>query len=188
MKALRFVTALTLLLFWSTSVVAQEVDLKDRPGYIDLSEIKIPVDSDEITEISLGPPLLRMITQFQENGDEELTETLEGIFSIQVKSFEVNEQQAEEMKPIIKKIEEKIYKDNWIRLIQVKKKHELTIIAMKYVENMAVGLFLMSVKPNDESTFMNIVGNINLSDLGKLNLGEYSSALDSLKFHSDKDD
>lgn len=188
MKLMRILVSLALLCVFSAVVFAQDTDVKKRPGYIDLSEIEIPVDADEVTEISLGPPLLNIARSIHSNGDEELNETLEGIFSIQVKSFIVNEEQAKKMRPIIKKIENKIYSDNWIRLVQVKSKDELTIVAMKYDKKMVCGLFVMSIKPGDESTFVNIVGNVDFNKLGDLNLGNYSSALDSLKFHDDDDD
>jgi hypothetical protein len=187
MKLLRMVMMLALLGIFSTVAVAQKSDLKKRPGYIDLSEIEIPVDAEKVTEISLGPPLLRIARSTGINGDKELSETLEGIFSIQVKSFEVDEEQVKKMKPIIEKIEKKIYEDDWMRLVQVKSKDELTIVAMKYDKKMVCGLFVMSIKPGEESTFVNIVGNVDFNKLGDLNLGEYSSALDSLRMFDDDD-
>ncbi len=168
---------------------AQDPDIKKMPGFVNLEEIQIPGNAGEVTEISLGPPLLRIARTTGANGDKHLSKTLEGLFSIQVKSFDVDSFQAVQVRPIMDKIEKQLAKEKWERLVRVKKAHEMTNVSIKYDKGKAVGLMIMSLNPGNEASFVNIVGNINLSELGELSdFGVHVSPLDSLEELSDEDE
>lgn len=178
-KILFFILIAILAFF--ISVQAQKIDLKRQPGYVDLEKIKIPNKAGKTTEISLGPALLKIATHAAQNGDKKLTETLSELFSIQVKSFEIDSAEAEKIRPIMDQIEEKLNNEKWQRLIRVKEEDELTNISIKYDKDRAVGLMIMSVAPGREATFINIVGKIDLNKLGNLTKNLDIPALDSLQ-------
>ena len=168
-------------LFLCSTLWAQEIGIKKQPGYVDLSKIEIPGNAGKVTEISLGPALLRLAAGISENSDKTLSKSLSGIFSIQVKSFEVDSKEAKKIRPIMAEIEKKLNRENWESLVRVKEEDELTIISIKHEKNKVVGLLVMSLKPGDEASFVNIVGNIDLKNIGKLGMGLNNSALDSLQ-------
>ncbi|MEJ2627765.1 MAG: hypothetical protein P8078_04335, partial [bacterium] len=89
---------LLIILFAGMNVYAQEIDITKEPGYIDLEKIKIPDSAGEITDICLGPALLRMFKSFD---DDEISSKMNGLLSIRVKSFELNEEVTKLMDPII---------------------------------------------------------------------------------------
>lgn len=167
-----------------TQLKAQDMDVTTLPGYVDLEQIPIPSKAGRITNITLGPPLLRIATQTV-NGDDELSETLSGLFSITVKTFEIDSQVAEELKPKIEAIEEKLNNEDWQRIVEVKDIDEYTTIRMKYDKEKAAGLLIMSLE-DDEASFVNIVGSIDFEQIGKLGGGLHIDALDSLQH--DRDD
>ena len=182
MRIVQLIFGIVLLISLAAGVGAEEQDLKDHPGYIDLDEIKIPGNAGEVTEISLGPALLNFAAQMSENGDEDLSENLSELMSIRVKSFDVDSTETEKIKPIFEKIEKKLAGEKWERVIRVKEKDELTNISVKYDEGAIVGLLVMALESGKEVTFVNIVGKLDLNSLG--NLGTISldeSVLDSLK-------
>ncbi len=177
------------ILFFCITLKAQDPDIKKMPGFVNLEEIEIPGNAGEVTEISLGPPLLRIARTAHSNGDKHLSESLEGLFSIQVKSFDVDSFQAIQVRPIMDKIEKRLAKDKWERLVRVKKAHEMTNVSIKYDKGKAVGILIMSLNPGNEASFVNIVGNIDLNQLGNLsNFGVDTSPLDSLEEWSDDDE
>ena len=186
LKKYLFVSAVALL--FCVVLKAQDPDIKKMPGFVNLEEIQIPGNAGEVTEISLGPPLLR-IARTAHNGDKHLSETLEGLFSIQVKSFDVDSFQAVQVRPIMDKIEKQLAKEKWERLVRVKKANEMTNVSIKYDKGKAVGLMIMSLDPGSEASFVNIVGNIDLSKLGELSdFGVDASPLDSLEGLSNEDE
>ena len=182
----KILTFMLSLLFICVTVFAQEVDITKHPGYIDLEMIEIPESASEITDISLGPAMLRMFGSFSD--DESGSKKIGGLLSIRVKAFEINSEITQKIEPIINEIQKKLEKEKWEQLVRIKDRDERTIISMKYEKNRPVGLLIIAYEPYDEVTFANIVGNINVGEIARMGLGFHGSVLDSLKDFDDFDE
>jgi hypothetical protein len=171
-----------MLIFGAAAVTAQEQDISKHPGFIDLSEIKIPGYSAKITDISLGPALLKVAADLEEGGGEELGKTLESLKSIQVKGFEYRKEDAERIRDLVKKFDKKIKSENWESLINIRSGEDIVNISLKYDKGKMAGLFLMAID-SGEVQFVNMVGSLSLAEIMKVTsqLSEESGALDSLK-------
>ena len=179
-REILLIAALLLVAFCMNSV-AQEIDIEKHSGYINLDSIPVPKSAGKVTDVNIGPELLKIASTVAQE-DEDLGEVLSGIFSIRVISFEVDSNEADELLPYIEKIEQKLNAEQWTNVVQVRDGGERTRVSMKIADGKAVGLFVMSIEPGDEITFINIVGgNLDLTKIGSLGLGLESSALDSLK-------
>jgi hypothetical protein len=167
----------------SISGFAQDTDITSYPGYIDLSEINIPESAGKATEITIGPSLIKMVSQLAEEGDNNIDINLTGCVSIQVKTFDIDSIVSEEIRPAIERIEMKLQKENWKQIIRVKEGNELTNISMLFDEdkNKTLGMLIMCLEPDDEASFINIVGDIDLNKLGNIGKCLDGSTLDSLK-------
>ncbi|MFO7891637.1 MAG: DUF4252 domain-containing protein [bacterium] len=183
MKTKIFTTVLFLLFIFVT-VYSQEIDITKHPGYIDLEMIEIPESAGEITDISLGPAMLRMFKSFGDN--ERGLKNMDGLLSIRVKSFEIDSEVTKKIEPIINNILVKLENDKWEQLVRVKDKDERTVISMRYEKNRPVGLLIMSYKPYREVTFANIVGHIDIGEIARMGMGFSNSTLDSLKDFEDE--
>jgi len=172
------------------SLFSPGMDVTKMAGFVDLSDIKIPKHADNVTEISLGLPLLNLLKYASNDEDGGVAGSLSGIFTIQVKSFEIDHRDSESLDPIVKKIEKRLEKDNWQRMVYSKDGDEISVITIKYDKGKAAGLFIMSYTPDEAVSFVNIVGQVDLKKIGALNLGFNNSAIDSLrdKFTDDEDD
>ncbi len=169
MKTKALIVTVIFLLFCALSAQAQE-DLSGHPGYVDLDRIQIPVDAGNITEVNLGPELLKMAMKM-ENGDTGLNDTLDGLFGIRVKSFGLTPELAGQIKPIVDDIQAQLDSEGWKRLVYVKEGEELVIVSMKYDpadENKVAGMMVIAFEPGDEATFVNIVGQLDLANMGGL--------------------
>jgi len=167
-------------------VHAQDEDLKKQPGYVDLSAITIPDKAGEVTEIFLGPALLKLAMMAEEGEDEEISAVLSGLHGIQVKTFQVDPSESEEIIPIIDRIEKRLKGEGWERLVLVKEEDERVVVSIKSDEKQIVGLLVMAFDPNDEAAFVNVVGTIDFKSLEKLDINLDDSVLDSLKTHMEK--
>ena len=168
------------MLLSAASIMAQNYDLTKHPGYVDLDQIQIPKGAGDVTEVTLGPELLRALSAI--TGAETGMAQFNDLFSIRVKSFEINPEIAEDLYPVFEKIEKKLQKEGWAQLVRVKKNdEEHTNVSIKYGKKGEMeGLVVMTVDPYDEAAFVNIIGSINLKDLGFLGDHINGSALDSL--------
>jgi hypothetical protein len=176
------IVAAVLLLLCALSAQAQQ-DLSGHPGFVDLDRIRIPVGAANITEVNLGPELLKMAMKM-DTGEEGLSQALDGLFGIRVKSFDLTPELVGQIRPIVDDIQAQLDNDGWKRLVYVKEGEELVIVSMKYDpadEKRVAGMMVIAFEPGDEATFVNIVGSIDLADLGGLMDGmEMDVDLDSL--------
>ena len=171
----------TMMLCLSFPLMAQDIELSMHPGYIDLDQIQIPDNAADVTEVDIGPGLINMIRQFS-GENEEVKKKMEGFFSIRVKSFDIDEKSTEAIRPIINDIEKKLKKEKWEKLVRVKEGEEVTNVSIKYSDKGKMqGLLVMSLEPNVEASFVNIVGSIDFDMLGDLGVDIDASAMDSLK-------
>jgi len=186
MKILREVTLCLFFLNFFIIVHAGDDDFKKHPGYVNLDEIKIPDKAGEVTEIHLGPALLKLMSIADDDEEDDLSTTLSGIVGIQVKTFEIDPSEAEDIIPIMDRIEEEMNRKGWERLVLVKEKDERVVVSIKPDEGKAVGLLVMSLESSGEASFVNIVGTIDLKSLSDLDIDLDESTLDSLKERMEK--
>jgi len=176
-----YVIALTAVLVLG---VIHAQDYKNHPGYIDLSGIEIPNGAGEVTEVNIGPELFMMFNSF---GDEDKGDMPDfgngGMFSINVKTFEIDEEHSVRVREEMKKIEKKLQKDNWTSIVRVKSGDETTNVSVKFDKSKkkTLGLLVMSLEPGNEAAFVNIVGSVPLEALGNMGVNMNEDALDSLK-------
>ncbi len=175
------ISALILLLGLSVSLHADEVDIKKLPGYMDIEKIEIPDGAEDVTEVTIGPELLKATLGSLENEDSDMLELLAGILSIRVRAFDLKSNQMKGVRSIVEDIEKTLDKKEWTRIVRAKSPDELTNISVRFDEGNMVGLLVMSVE-EDEAAFINIVGDLNLGKiLASLGDGMDFSALDSLQ-------
>jgi hypothetical protein len=182
MKRILYIVLGMMLIAGLSTAFAQDKDLKTHPGYIDLSVIDIPVEATEVTDITLDPNILRLVAKYGDDEDDDVMDTVSKLLSIRVISFNLDVKGIDEIFPKIEAIEKKLNAENWNNLIQVRKGKERTRVAMKIQDDKIVGFLLMSVDPEGEVSFINIVGgSIDFETIQKIGMDVDGSALDSLK-------
>ena len=158
-------------------------DVTKLPGYINLDKIKIPKSAEEVTDISIGPGLLSLISRVASDSSEK--KSFSGILSIRVKSFEIDSTISGKVLKSIKEIIRKIEKENWETIVKVKDKNEITNISIKVVKGKPVGLLIISYDTDGEVTLANVCGEkIDLSAIKNIGMGfdDYSDKLDDFNF------
>ena len=176
------VSFLLALIISLTGVFAQSVDIAKMPGYVDLEKIKIPSTAESLTEIDLGPGLLQLMNSFSDkNTDDGLDAQLGGLFRIRVKSFNIGEKDYNAILPQVEKLTDQLTKENWLTLIRVKKAEEMTLISSKTDNGKTAGFVILSLKPNESATFINIVGNLDIRQLTSFGVGFSDSTLNAIE-------
>jgi hypothetical protein len=177
------------LVMFALPTFAQDFDLISQPGYVNLDEIEIPDNAVDVTEVSIGPELFQMIQNFSGEDVPEMPK-MDGFMNIQVKTFDVDELMAQELRPKMEKLEAKLRRENWVPIVRVRSGEEFTNVSMKYSKDKkkSLGLFIMSLNPSENASFVNIVGNVDMNMLRNMDLGIHGSALDSLKKVTEDED
>jgi len=144
--------------------VSAAADIKDEPGYIDLSFIQIPDDADEVQDIDLTTVLVDIADDARADGEDELAEVLAMVRSVRVKSFSIDSDDGS-VKRNVEKIMKKLDDDDWTRIIFIKDGDETVSVSTMNDDGDILGLTVVVFEPGDSAVFVNVVGEI---DLGKI--------------------
>ncbi len=144
--------------------------LRAMPGYMDLDWIHIPDGAAEIQDVVLDPVLAGLAAKGVANADSAMTKALSMVKSVRVKAFELAEGQDESIVANdVKKLQERLDKDGWQRLIYSKSGEETVTVSTMYNKaGEMVGLVVLNYENGKSATFVNVVGNIDLATLMKL--------------------
>ncbi|MBN1424731.1 DUF4252 domain-containing protein [Candidatus Fermentibacteria bacterium] len=158
-------------------------ELRDHPGFVDLSRIKIPSDASSVTEVTIGPDLLKAtLAALPESVGAGLPpDLLDGLIGLQVRSFKPSSGEAKAVQHTAQQIASDLLGKGWSRIIRVADGDDLVTIDFKYQDGGMAGLMIMAIEP-DEVALVNIVGSLNLQAILSLaSQGLDPAALDSLQ-------
>lgn len=159
---------------------ALAANVKDLPGYFDLTWIDVPQDAAEFQDIDLSTVLLGVAADAEEAGDTDLATALSMVKSIRVKAFSTETTPAGDIDDMIQRITKQLKKDDWEQLISMKDDEERVTVSTKYRDGNMVGLMIVAYEAAEEVAFVNVVGDLDLATLMKLGLGMGELDLDDL--------
>lgn len=140
-------------------LAAQELDLSFLKG--------LESKATESTDINLGPEQLKLMMGLSGEMSNELQGLGKNIERVQVKTLEFDKPGMFSMAEA-EKLKETVKSGNFVSLISVKEKKGFTEIAVRKGPNgQNAGFLILSVEPQ-EISIVNIVGQLDLSSLGKL--------------------
>ena len=170
MKILLKLSMLAIFLFAITANAQDDSQYRNEPGYVDFGSLTSFYKGDEVTEVFLGQHLLKMMSKLSGKDDPEMKNLLTGLKLIRVYSFEVQEKSRLNLRNKIGEIDKKLLGKKWYRIIKVKEKNKYTNVYLKASndESNVEGLAVISLDDDGEASFVNIVGKINLDNLGLL--------------------
>jgi hypothetical protein len=165
---------------------AQVDDIRGYPGYVNLELISVPEKAEKAVDVTIGPRLMRVVRETGRLENETRSEA-KRIISLQVKSFAVNAEDAEKMKPLILEFERQLKKEDWRPVIQMRRPDRLTNVSVKYGRGRKMdGFFIMSVNPGSEASFINIIGDVDPELLKGMLVNVNEDVLDSLRKSMEK--
>lgn len=182
--------------------IAQKKDYSGEPGYINLSDLTKFESESKFTEVILEEKLLRLASKFSRRNDDELSRVLENIKLIQVYVIGVNEKNEKIFENRILEVNKKVQSKSWDRIIRHKDKDQIANVFIKTDANdNIVGLIVTALekdfdefgelgnfKDENQAVFLNIVGDIDLETIGRLNDKWDIHGLDKVKDYKGSSD
>ena len=167
MKTSFFSRLLTLCLtgLLALPALAQEDALKDFPGYVDFGELN-SIFGEPTVQISIGESLLGLVGSLSASEDPEAAEVFRRLNGVRVNVFET-EALADGAIDLIKDISGKLSDQGWESVVTVNSAEEQVRIFMKINGETVDGITVMAVEEN-EAVFVNVIGNIDPEELGKV--------------------
>lgn len=177
----RIVFAAIEVLLFTALAISQDEELEKLPGYVDFSSMEVFKTGETTVEVFLKEPLLSLVANASRTEDPDLAKLLSSLKLIRVQTFSIDSLRTPEIKTKVSQIAKKLRKDKWEIIVRAQEPDEQVHIYMKSVKAKIAGLVIMAISYGEEAAFVNIVGDLDLENLGKLSRKFDIPALDSLK-------
>jgi hypothetical protein len=160
------VKTLVLLLMVPLFLYAQDKDYSGELGYVDFGDFSSIISDDNITEVYLDEGILGMVSKMSKDDQGEFMSKLK---LIRVNVFQVEPGNQKNVMSKINDIDKKLSAQKWNRIVRTKSKTEVANVYIKQdANNRIAGLVVTTIDEKGEAAFINIVGQIDLENMGML--------------------
>jgi len=158
---------------------AEKTDYTKLPGYVDFGAMEIFGDVEATVEVFLKGSLLAMARAAVAEEDPELEHMLANIQYIHVQVFELDDVDSDKVMSKTKEVAKELDKKGWEIAVRVREDDEHVYVYLLPGDNDNIaGLVVMVVEDDDEAAFVNIVGNINPENIGKIGRTFHMDSID----------
>ena len=182
--------ALGILLVIGFAAVAMAADdYKRHPGYVDFEKMGIFGGTEATIEVILKGSILNLVREATREEDPDLSDMIDNIKFIHVQVFPVDELDLTALENKIERAAKKLEKDGWEVVVRVRDKKEdeqvyLYILPTKS-DQIISGLVVMVISQDEEAVFINVVGDLDPAQIGKLGDTFNIDHLEGLDFDED---
>lgn len=163
----------------------QKEDVTRLPGYVDFGALNLFGREEATVEIFLDGNLINLVASASRSTDPDLSDMLTRLKQIRVQSFQIDPDKLDDLQDKTAEVSRRLEGLGWTPVVRVRggRKGTETYIYMKWLGQVVGGMVVMNVDPNDEASFVNIVGEIDPEQLGKITAKFHLNSLDSLDVH-----
>ena len=149
----------------SLSAVAQEDELKDLPGYVDFGDLTSLYGEPKVI-INLGGTMLNFVGMMSSAESPETADLMSKLKGIRVMMYNTDDN-ADAAMSQFSEVRSKLNSSGWEPVVQVNEEDEQVLIYMKMDNGGMEGLTVMVVD-EEEAVFVNVIGQLNPAELGKV--------------------
>ncbi len=158
-----------LMLLWATAATAnQDEDPTKHPGYVSFEGLGHFDPDEALVEIDLTEQLLRMAGTIMAGSDPELGEVMSKLKLVRVQKFELDRKEAEDVEAKVMDMASKLEADGWMRVVRVREDVDHVHVYFKLEGDTLQGITVMAIENWETAAFVNIVGEIDPEQIGRL--------------------
>lgn len=167
-----------LMLGISMPILAAD-SLNLQPGYVDFGDLSAISDKPPEVEISLGGALLRFLAAAIEGEDKDLADTIGKLRSIRISVFELQPEDLADATARALAISKQLEAGGWESAVVINSEDTLVRMYMMMHNDKVAGMTVMVIEPESNAVFINIVGEIDPAQLGRVT-NQFGLSLDNL--------
>lgn len=159
--------------FAAAFTVSAQKDYKSQPGYFNFEKFAQHSEDDLMTEVFLESKLLKMAAKVTGDKEQDLSDVIAGLDLISVRIYSVKANDKNGYYNKIESMDKNLKSNNWDRIVMTRDDGDYANVYVKTKDELIVGLVVVAL--DDASTnnegqivYVNIVGDIDLSKIGKL--------------------
>ncbi|MFH1756116.1 MAG: DUF4252 domain-containing protein [Candidatus Latescibacterota bacterium] len=165
--------ALAVLLIMGFTVIACAADdYKKHPGYVDFEKMGFFGESEAAVEVILKGSILKLVREATRDEDPELSDMINKLQFIHVQTFPVGEMDVASLNNKVKSAAKQLEKSGWEVVVRVRDKREDEQVYIYLLptnsDQIISGLVVMVIDEDEDAVFINIVGDLDPAQIGKL--------------------
>ena len=142
---------------------------EDHPGYVDFEMLDCFGDREAKIEVYLRANMLDLLAKFVETEDPELFEMINKLLLVRVLVFDMDFDRLDDCLADSRKTVKDLDRKGWERIVRVNEDDEVIYVYLKPSEEYeSIHGILVIAFEDDESVFVNIVGEIHPDDVSRL--------------------
>ncbi len=169
------------LLLAAAPIADAQPDLSGDPGFVDFSQQETLGEDDLEIAISVKDPMIKLVAEATRESDPVLADILDKLKVVEVLVYKVGESQRAAVRGEISEQAGKLEESGWTEAITIRMRGARGHVFLRIVDERPAGLAAMYLDGEDEAVFVNIVGQIDPAQVGRLaskfNLGLLSQAV-----------
>jgi len=183
------------LLAVALPVMAQTDELKQLPGYVDFGSLDSSYGEPKV-EINIGPSMLGFVSALSKDSDPDTAKLLQGLKGVRVLVYKVGDDPGAAIDRM-DKIAGQLKGNHWEQIVKVNDDQDRARIFVKMGKGTMDGLIVLATDDDDEAVFVNVLGQLDPENIGKVthalhvNIGDEDNEKDDQhdnKAKSDQDD
>jgi uncharacterized protein DUF4252 len=164
----RLIVSSTVLLLFLSGAAGWAQKLSDQPGYVSIEELGIFAREDLSVEINLDGSILRMVAEATRGDDPEFAKVMSGLKAIQVRVFPLEGAKEDMIRGKIERAVRWLEDRGWSSMVRVREKGDESYIYLKKSGDQIVGLTILAIEAGNEAAMVNIVGQFDPAEIGRL--------------------
>lgn len=161
---------ITLLFLVPTTVSAQATSLADNPGYFPIDELGIFSADDTSVEINLTGAMLRMIGKVTADDDPEFSAIVSDLDAISVRIAPMEKLDPAATRDAMARGAALLEERGWQTMVRIRDTDEQIFVYSREAGGEMAGMTVLVVD-EDEAVAVNLIGAIDMENLGSLVMG-----------------
>jgi hypothetical protein len=156
----------------ATTLALAEDEYKRHPGYVDFDTMGIFGEMQASVEVFLKGSLLKLAAAATHDEDPELAKMIENLKFIHVQVFPLDADVYSKVEKQVGRVAERLEKKGWEMVVRVRDKKDNQQVNVYFLptrnDEIISGLVVMVIDDTDEAVFVNIVGDLDPAQIGRL--------------------
>lgn len=159
---------LLLLLAVAAPAALAQPDLERDPGYIDVDALTRGITEEPTVEVDVRGALLRLVVASARTDDPELASMLSRLRAIQVRVYKLNSRDRSTVAGRTSEFSRRLRTQGWEPFVRVRDDDSRVDMLVRTAGERITGLVALVVGDDDEAVFLNIVGEVNPEQVGRI--------------------
>ncbi len=185
------VTAALLVAALAAPAAAQE-SLESHPGFLPLDELDILSRENLKVEINLHGPLLKLVAGATRDDEPEFSQLIAGLEAVRVRVASVADLDLEAVRSNVGRAARWLDGRGWQTIVRARDEGEEFYLYLRQQESVVVGLAVLVVEEGGDAAVINIVGDIDMTQIAqlgrKLNIPQLGAAQELSEESADEPD